>query len=167
MSARRTRTSPVRPSPPRQKQLRPPGEDARKLVRTARALELRSSGLSYRAIAAALGVSEFAAYYDVQDELGRLDPVIKKQAERLRDLEATRLDRLWLALQSGIKAGKPGAIMAAVRVMERRAKLFGLDAPTKVEMSDATTLAEKIQAARARGAQLAAERQGAGRAVPK
>jgi hypothetical protein len=71
-------------------------------------------------------------YYDVQAALGTLDQAVKQKAERLRDLEAARLDRLTVALTPGIKAGMPGAILAAVRVMERRAKLFGLDAPTKI-----------------------------------
>jgi hypothetical protein len=93
---------------------------------------LRIAGATYRQIAAQLAVNERTAYYDVQTELSALDPVIAKQAERLRDLEAARLDRLWLALNPGIKAGQPGAVLAAVRVMERPAKLFGLDALTKI-----------------------------------
>jgi hypothetical protein len=81
-------------------------------------------------------VSEKAAYYDVQDELGRLDPVIHGRAERLRELENARLDRLHVALAAGIKAGNPGAVLATVRVMERRAKLNGLDAPTMLAGPD-------------------------------
>jgi hypothetical protein len=146
------------PRPRKKRSHRPRGEDAKKRARANQALELRIAGATYRQIAAQLGVSEKAAYYDVQDELGRLDPIIHGQAERLRELEAARLDRLNVALAPGIKAGTPGAIFAAVKVMERRAKLCGLDAPTKLEVSGAVTLGEKIAAARARGAQLAAAR---------
>ncbi len=92
-------------------------------------------GATYRRIAVQLGVNERTAYYDIQDALGSLDTVVRQTAERLRDLEAARLDRLNVALAPGIKAALPGAIMAAVRVMERRAKLFGLDAPTPQQVT--------------------------------
>jgi hypothetical protein len=38
---------------------------------------------------------------------------------------------LHVALVPGIRNGDPRAIGAAVRLMERRARLFGLDAPTE------------------------------------
>jgi hypothetical protein len=128
-------------------------------VRANQALELRIAGLTFRQIAVQLGVDARTAYDDVQTELGALDPVVAKQAERLRDLEVARLDRLWLALNPGIKAGQPGAVLAAVRVMERRAKLLGLDSAERVVLSGEVTLAEKIAAARQRGAQLKAARE--------
>jgi hypothetical protein len=161
MARKKPAPKPPPPRTPRKKRRRsprPPGEDAKKRARANQALELRIAGATYRQIAASLGVSEKAAYYDVQDELGRLYPIIHGQAERLRELEAARLDRLHVALAAGIKAGRESAIVATVRVMERRAKLCGLDAPTKLEVSGAVTLGEKIAAARARGAQLAAAR---------
>jgi hypothetical protein len=136
-------------------------------VRANQALDLRIAGATYRQIAAQLGINERTAYDDVQAELGAVDPVVGTKAERLRDLEAARLDRLTVALNPCIKAGQPGAILAAVRIMERRARLFGLDAPTKVEMSGAVSLSEKIAAARARGAQLKAERERAIRTKPE
>src|SRR5262245_36652802 len=110
---------------------RPRGEDAAKRDRAVKALELRIAGGTYRAIGQQLGISEYAAYYDIQDELGRLDQVCQKKAERLRDLEGRRLDVLQLALAPGIRTGDPRAIATAVRLMERRARLFGLDAPTE------------------------------------
>jgi hypothetical protein len=111
---------------------RPPGDDAKRRERAQKALDLRIVGATYRQIAAQLAVNERTAYYDVQHELASLDAVITQKAERLRDLEAARLDRLHVALAPGIQAGIPSTIVAAVRVMERRAKLFGLDAPTKI-----------------------------------
>ena len=124
------------PPRPRAHRNRPRGEDANKRARAANALELRIAGATYRQIAAQLGVSEKAAYYDVQDELARLDPIITGRAERLRELENARLDRLHVALAAGIKAGHPSAVLATVRVMERRAKLCGLDAPTTIAGPD-------------------------------
>jgi hypothetical protein len=126
---------PQQPARPRRKKPRPKrrsGEDAKKLARTAQALALRTTGATYRDIAAQLGVTVRTAYMDVQDEPGHLDGVIKEKAERLRELEARRCDRYTLALEPAIAEGDPRAVLAAVRLMERRAKLFGLDAPTTV-----------------------------------
>jgi len=110
---------------------RPSGEDAAKRDRAVKALDLRIDGATYRQIGAHLGVSECTAYHDVQDELGRLDAIGKEKAERLRELEIRRLDALTMALAPGIQSGDVRAILAAVRVMERRAKLLGLDGPQR------------------------------------
>jgi len=110
---------------------RPSGEDAANRDRAVKALDLRIDGATYRQIGAHLGVSECTAYHDVQDELGRLDAIGKEKAERLRELEIRRLDALTMALAPGIQSGDVRAILAAVRVMERRAKLLGLDGPQR------------------------------------
>lgn len=112
--------------------------------RAAKALDLRIAGASYRQIARQLDISLAAAYADVQQELGRLDTLNGEKAERLRDLEARRLDMWTLALAPGIKAGDPRAIVAAVRLMERRARLFGLDAPTKIAGPEGEAVAIRI-----------------------
>jgi len=106
---------------------------------------LRIAGGTYRAIGQQLGVSEYAAYHDVQDELGRLDAIVKKKAERLRELEAERLDQLTVALAPAIRTGDPRAIGAAVRLMERRAKLFGLDAPTQFSGPEGEPMSITVQ----------------------
>jgi hypothetical protein len=131
------------PSHP-QRHNRPLGEAAKKRDRAAEALELRIAGHTYAVIGKTLGVSEKTAYLDVQDELGRLDAVIKQKAERLRDLEMRRLERLTIALQPGIDAGDPRSILAGVRLMERRAKLCGLDAPLQVTGADGAPLSVTI-----------------------
>jgi hypothetical protein len=60
-----------------------------------------------------------------------LDAIGKEKAERLCELEIRRLDALTMALAPGIQSGDVRAILAAVRVMERRAKLLGLDGPQR------------------------------------
>ena len=95
-------------------------------------------------IARQLNIADATAYADVQEELGRLDARNGQKAERLRDLEARRLDQLQLALVPGIKVGDPRAILAAVRIMERRARLFGLDAPTMIAGPEGGAVAIRI-----------------------
>jgi DNA-binding CsgD family transcriptional regulator len=119
-------------TPRKKSRKRPKGEDAAAAERAGRALDLRIAGASYRQIAAQLNVSEKTAFYDVQKALGTLDAVNGAKAERLRDLEARRLDVLQVALTAGVRAGDPRAVLAAVRILDRRARLFGLDAPTKI-----------------------------------
>jgi DNA-binding CsgD family transcriptional regulator len=123
---------------------RPRGEDAAAAERAGKALDLRIAGASYRQIAAQLSVSEKTAYYDVQGALGALDAVVGQKAERLRDLEARRLDTLQVALTRGVRDGDPRAVLAAVRLLERRARLFGLDAPTKIAGPDGAALPVRI-----------------------
>ena len=119
--------------------------------RAQQALDLRIAGATYRQIAGQLAVSLKTAYLDVQTALGALDAVVATTAERLRELEAARLDRLNVALANGIKAGQPSAIVAAVAVMARRAKLFGLDAPTQIAGPSGAPLAVRIVHQQERG----------------
>ena len=100
--------------------------------RAAKALDLRIDGKSYRQIGAELRVSEKTAYYDVQSELALLDAACTVKAERLRDIEARRLDKWTLALAPALREGDPRAVLAAVKLMERRARLLGLDGPIKI-----------------------------------
>lgn len=74
---------PARPTRPQPRRNRSPGEDAAKRQRAVKALDLRIAGATYHQIAVQLDVSDYTAYHDVQDELGRLDAVAKEKAERL------------------------------------------------------------------------------------
>ena len=106
-------------------------------VRRAKSLELRVAGASYSQIAREQGVSKDTAWSDVQAELTDLREITKKLAEELRELELRRLDA-WTVLAtkqargSFGKAGDVRAIFALAKLQERRAKLLGLDAPTKI-----------------------------------
>jgi hypothetical protein len=66
--------------------------------------------------------------------------------EVARDLDSQRLDLMFAGLiaepiydekgrlvSGGAYGGEPQSVSAAVKVLERRAKLLGLDAPTKVK----------------------------------
>jgi hypothetical protein len=107
------------------------------LQRQLQALELRKAGYSYRAIGERLGISHVQAYTDVNAELARLTELRKDSTEELRELELERLDVLLKGLEPMARVGNPGAVNSYLRVMERRAKLLGLDAPTKQEVTGA------------------------------
>jgi hypothetical protein len=58
--------------------------------------------------------------------------MLREPAEQARNLDLKRLDAMTLALWSQARQGNQGAVDRLLRIMERRAKLLGLDAPTKV-----------------------------------
>ncbi len=101
-------------------------------ARRAEALRLRAAGKSYAEIARALGVNESTAWRLVKREFDRLNAATRETAHEVRRLELDRLDGLHEALWAKARSGDTQAIFAALRIMERRAKLLGLDAPTRV-----------------------------------
>lgn len=114
--------------------------------RTVQALELRKRGKSYRAIGAALGVSEAQAFRDVQAALMQLNALEQTTAEELRRVEVERLDALldalWTQATSPGMKGQTFAVDRVLSIMERRSRLLGLDAPARSqqETSGNTTI---------------------------
>lgn len=113
----------------------PTGQKERVQARRAQALALRIAGASFRQIGRQLGVSHVRAIKDVQHELDTLAVQRQESAERLKALELARCDRLTLALEPKVGKGDVQAVRAMVRVMERRARLLGIDAPFKTELT--------------------------------
>jgi len=111
------------------------GPDPSAVERRAQALELRKRGMSYRQIGQELGVSRNTAHKYVTAELDELRAETRASAEQLRDLELERLDQYLARLQPKIDDGDEKAIATALRVQERRAKLTGLDAPQRTEVT--------------------------------
>lgn len=116
-------------------------EQAKIAERVQLALEYRRAGNSYRWIGNRLGVSYEQARRDVENELKRLAAERQDSAEELRQLELERCDMLLAGLEPMATVGNPGAVNSFLRVMERRAKLLGLDAPVK---QDVTSGGDKI-----------------------
>jgi hypothetical protein len=110
-----------------------PGKAEAAAERRVQALQLRMAGASYRAIGSRLGVSEAQAHRDVHAELTRLAEKAADAAEQVRTLELERLDAMLLALWPQAKQANQGAIDRVLRLMERRAKLLGIDAPTRID----------------------------------
>jgi transposase-like protein len=100
--------------------------------RQREALDLRRQGYSYSMIAERIGVSAQTCFRYVRDGIDSIIKETKEEAEEIRTLELERLDELLRALWPGATDGEPQAIDKALKIMERRAKMLGLDAPTKV-----------------------------------
>jgi hypothetical protein len=107
------------------------GQVAWTRARADRAWQMRVAGLSWVAIAERLGYANdsnvrnaVVRYYGQVPEPERVD---------LRRLWRDRLERLWLQCSRDVAEQRPGAVVAAVRVVQAAAALDGLNAPTVVE----------------------------------
>lgn len=93
------------------------------------ALELRKAGASYEVIADKLGYSHPSGAHKAVTSA--LQKTLREPADDLRNLELDRLDAIMLALWQPARQGNQGAVDRILRIMERRSKLLGLDAPAK------------------------------------
>ena len=108
-------------------------ETAAAKVRAAQALKLRMEGHTFEAIGQALGYSgKQGAYAAVKTSL---DAITREPAEELIKLDLERLDVLWQIQYINAQVGDVQAMAACMKIMERRAKLLGLDAPAKQEVT--------------------------------
>jgi len=98
-------------------------------VRRVAVLEARVRGRSLRAIAAELGCAPATAMRDLHVALGEMARQEHDRTIEFRALELARLDHLLTVLADKVDGGDVGAINAALRISERRARLCGLDRP--------------------------------------
>lgn len=101
------------------------------------ALGMRRDGKQWAEIAESLGYKDPSGAYRAAKRL--LDRTEFEAVEEYRAIEADRLDEMhrmqWDALKSTPLAGIPPAISALVKISDRRSKLLGLDAPTRVNVT--------------------------------
>ncbi|MEU2590812.1 hypothetical protein ABZ649_04500 [Streptomyces albidoflavus] len=77
-----------------------------------------------------------SACKDVREALKDRVTELDEHVDELRAVEAQRLDRLFfVAYRKAVRDGDLPAIDRALRVMERRARLLGLDRPEKREIT--------------------------------
>lgn len=108
---------------------------AHKAVLMPQALKLRTEGYGYAMIGEKLGIPTTTAYEYVKEALNELAQQRTESAEELRAVEAARLDLYQRKLIPKINRGHIEAIKTALKVAERRAKLFGIDGAQKIEVS--------------------------------
>lgn len=115
-----------------------PGADVRKARRRAEAVELREQGLTYREIGQRVGVTHPAAVRYVQDAMAAYHDRSAAAIEALVRRDNADLDTLrdGLLERMSNEGMKESLVLAFIRVMERRARLNGLDA-TGMQTSEA------------------------------
>jgi len=111
-----------------------------------KALELRVEGLSFRQIALELKYKGPSGAYKAVD--AALERTIREPAEQVRLLELARLDRLQvMPWKQATVIGDPKAVANVLKIMERRAKLLGLDAPVVYDLEDIRRIARTVHEA--------------------
>mgnify|MGYP005823428719 FL=1 len=99
----------------------------------AKVLQLRIAGKTYARIAEETGIS----IHSCRKHLGNLmkSANLSLDLEELVYLELERLDHLTSAVWLDAMSGSDKAVSSVLRIMERRSKLMGLDAPVRHELS--------------------------------
>jgi len=110
------------------------------------ALEMQFEGMGQREIAKVLGMDQATVSRRIQLAL---DSVIKPDVERMRRKELYRLEKYERDLAPLIADGGANAIKAvatALGVLDRKAKMLGLNAPvvTKVEKEESAPLPDAV-----------------------
>jgi hypothetical protein len=120
---------------------------ARSLDNQAKALELRRMGFGYAAIAEQIGVGKSQAHRYVVAGLDDARAQISASADELKSEEISRLDGMLAAIWPKARKGDCAAIDRVLKIAERRAKLLGLDAPTRTALEGGGDGTPPIQSA--------------------
>ncbi|MFA7604469.1 MAG: hypothetical protein WCY29_15830 [Novosphingobium sp.] len=107
------------------------------LQRQKASLELRRLGNSYAEIGRQVGISTSRAHALVTQALIEVRDSIREDVIELRALELSRLDGMLGGLWPDARKGQVGAVDRVLKIMERRARLLGLDAPAKIARTNA------------------------------
>lgn len=103
--------------------------------RRAKAVAMRIAGMDYETIAQRLGYyNRGAAYNDITAALEANVAEQNRNADVLRQEELQRLDRLQAGVWAAAAAGDTRAVDTALKIIDRRCKLLGLDAPVRHEV---------------------------------
>lgn len=101
-----------------------------------RVLDLRRAGFTWQRIAEQVGYADHTGAYAAYKRA--IKRTMQQPADELREQEIDRLDRLQVAVWPAAMKGDTKAILTIIRLMERRAKLLGLDVPIKIEQEITT-----------------------------
>ena len=112
-------------------------------LRAAKALEMRMEGMKFDDIAAELGFSGRQGAYDAVSR--ELKAITREPAEEVLRLDLERLDKMWGIHYLNAQAGDAMALSSCMRIMERRAKLLGLEVnKTEITGKDGSPIAPPV-----------------------
>ena len=111
------------------------GNAARAAVRRLKAIELRMEGKTYSKIAEEIGVSKRQAYLDVKRAIKEAQDKYTEDGKTYITMDLRRMDKMLAALWEGAKAGDTASVDRVLKIMERKHKLLGLDAPQKKQLT--------------------------------
>ena len=116
------------------------------ILRRNRVLELRVAGLSYGDILVELkkdkrlslspGFSENSVIVDIVRSIEEIRSKSADYALEILEIDLLRMENLLMVYYNKALAGDVAAANLTLRIMERRARVLGLDTPRKVEVRD-------------------------------
>ncbi len=110
----------------------PVGDKERYAEQRVQSFELRKTGMQYRQIGKALGINGSTAFRHVKAVMAEFGAEEQVLREEQRQLEDRRLDALLMAVWTMAMKGDDRSVQSALRIMHRRAALWGLDEPTRI-----------------------------------
>ena len=99
------------------------------------AAKLRTCGLGWQEIGERLGVTKAYAFNSCHSVLQREAATRRESLPAALALEQRRLDALLSSIYERALSGEVEAIDRALKIAERRARLLGLDAPQRTELT--------------------------------
>lgn len=102
------------------------------LERETKIIELRRAGATWAVIAERVGYASASGAYNAYQRIA--ERVIRPKIEELRDMELDRLDRLQMGVWSKALNGDSRAVDSVLKIIDRRSRLLGLDAPKEVNL---------------------------------
>jgi hypothetical protein len=118
------------------------------LEKEAQVLKLRRVGFTFDLIAKELGYSHASGAQKAY--VNACKRIVRSDVEEIRKEEQDRLDIAQTAIWQGVLRGDVSSVSALIRIMERRARLLGLDMPTKQQIEVTNTDGNTIDAEVAR-----------------
>lgn len=116
-----------------------PGHDlARAAARRAQAVRMRLAGFTYEQIAEETGYADKSAARHAV--LRALDQYEHTQVTELKAVENAALNRAQVAIWPKVLEGDIKAVLAFIRISQRRARMNGLDAPQQVAITSPTRM---------------------------
>ena len=117
------------------------------LEKEKRVLELRRGGLTFDLIAERVGYANASSAQKAYQRA--CSRVVYDDVVALRNAEMDRLDIAQAAIWNEVLQGTVSAVMALMKIMERRARLLGLDMPVKTQLEvthyDRDTIDAEVQ----------------------
>lgn len=100
-------------------------------------VELRRAGVAWKVIAERTGYASASGAYNAYQRIA--ERVIRPGLEEYRDLELERLDRLQAGVWGKALNGDLRALDSVLRIIDRRTRILGLDAPKEVNLKAEVT----------------------------
>jgi hypothetical protein len=103
-----------------------------RVVDRKRAVDMRRKSISYESIAHTMSITLREARALVAEAIAEIETETREDASEVIALELARLDEMATATYPLALEGDLKAVDAMIKIMDRRAKLLGIDSPEKI-----------------------------------